>query len=203
MPRTKVKNQEIRQQRKSQILDAALKILARNGLKGTKVSQIARSVGVSHGLVFEYFKTKEDIFAELIRRNNEHIEALIGMAMKAPDPSLKIETLLEIFFRNLMANENASDFFMIGIQAALFENTPDEAKRVAPGGPPVFRFFMDQIMEGQNNGTIMEGDPVFLSLVLASLMIGLGVIFDQHMRADPMFQLRPELIIQMLRKKDA
>jgi AcrR family transcriptional regulator len=66
-PRKPEDNQEILDQRRTEILEAALKVFAHRGLAGTKVGDIAATAGLSHGLLYHYFRSKEEIFTELVR----------------------------------------------------------------------------------------------------------------------------------------
>jgi TetR/AcrR family fatty acid metabolism transcriptional regulator len=43
------------------ILDAAIKVFARTGYHGSRVSDIAREAGIAYGLVYHYFKNKEEV----------------------------------------------------------------------------------------------------------------------------------------------
>lgn len=61
-PRTPKKSQQIREERQTQILEAALKLFAEKGLHNTKVSEIAAQAGVSQGTVYWYFDSKEELF---------------------------------------------------------------------------------------------------------------------------------------------
>lgn len=61
-PRRSEQNEAIRAGRRQQILGAAIPLFARQGFDATSVSQVAREAGVSHGTVFLYFPTKEDLF---------------------------------------------------------------------------------------------------------------------------------------------
>ena len=47
------------------ILDAAIRVLARQGYHGTRVSDIADEAGVAYGLVYHYFKSKDEVLNEL------------------------------------------------------------------------------------------------------------------------------------------
>jgi len=61
-PRTSEQSDKIREERRSQILDAALDAFAQKGLHDTKVSEIAARAGVSQGTVYWYFDSKEELF---------------------------------------------------------------------------------------------------------------------------------------------
>ena len=47
------------------ILDAAIRVFARQGFHSTRVSDIADEAGVVYGLVYHYFKSKDEVLNEL------------------------------------------------------------------------------------------------------------------------------------------
>jgi TetR/AcrR family transcriptional regulator, fatty acid metabolism regulator protein len=51
--------------RRRQILDAAVRVFARQGFHGCRVSDIADEAGVAYGLVYHYFRSKEEILDTL------------------------------------------------------------------------------------------------------------------------------------------
>ncbi|MFR8010088.1 MAG: helix-turn-helix domain-containing protein, partial [Gordonibacter urolithinfaciens] len=61
-----VSRQEQRERRREEILRAALRLFVRKGYAGTKVGDIAEAVGMSTGLMFHYFESKEALYEELI-----------------------------------------------------------------------------------------------------------------------------------------
>ncbi len=61
-----VRNEQ-RKKRKQEILAAALDLFIRRGYAATKISDIAQSVGMSVGLLFHYFESKEKLYESLVR----------------------------------------------------------------------------------------------------------------------------------------
>jgi AcrR family transcriptional regulator len=51
--------------RRRQILDAAVKVFARSGFNGCRVSDIADEAGVAYGLVYHYFRSKDEVLDTL------------------------------------------------------------------------------------------------------------------------------------------
>ena len=51
--------------RRRQILDAAIRVFARQGFHRCRVSDIADEAGVAYGLVYHYFKSKDQVLNEL------------------------------------------------------------------------------------------------------------------------------------------
>jgi TetR/AcrR family transcriptional regulator, fatty acid metabolism regulator protein len=51
--------------RRRQILDAAVRVFARQGYHSCRVSDIADEAGVAYGLVYHYFRSKDEVMNEL------------------------------------------------------------------------------------------------------------------------------------------
>ena len=65
-PRTKEQVAKIRAQSKDKILMAALDLFAKNGYHNTSVSAIARHAGVSKGLIYNYYDSKEELLKGVV-----------------------------------------------------------------------------------------------------------------------------------------
>ena len=65
-PRSTFQNEKIRSGSTKKILDAAFELMAKNGYESTSISQIAKRAGVSKGLMYNYFESKEDLLKTLI-----------------------------------------------------------------------------------------------------------------------------------------
>jgi AcrR family transcriptional regulator len=51
--------------KRRQILDAAIRVFARQGFHATRVADIADEAGVAYGLVYHYFRSKDEVLNEL------------------------------------------------------------------------------------------------------------------------------------------
>ena len=72
-PKTKEEFQEIREARREDIEQAALKCFAANGYHATTISQIAKEAGVSKGLMYNYFTSKDELLSVLFLKFSEEI----------------------------------------------------------------------------------------------------------------------------------
>src|SRR6266511_3980112 len=70
---------------RAQILDAAERIFAREGLRGASVEAIAEEAGYTHGAIYSNFKGKEDLFLVLVE---ERIDARLAKVYEAADAEL-------------------------------------------------------------------------------------------------------------------
>ena len=66
-------------QRREAILDAACTVLAEQGLAATRISDVAKRVGISPGHVLYYFESKADLFMQSLRTVEDRLrdEALV------------------------------------------------------------------------------------------------------------------------------
>ena len=70
--------QRRKEDRPAEITAAAMSAFAEKGFAATKVEDVARRAGVSKGLLYLYFKTKEDLFKAVIRNFvSPKVDALI------------------------------------------------------------------------------------------------------------------------------
>lgn len=72
-PRTKKQFEEIREEKRSLIMQTALEHFSLNGYHATTVSHIARHAGISKGLMYNYFRSKEELLQEIIRVSVEEM----------------------------------------------------------------------------------------------------------------------------------
>jgi TetR/AcrR family fatty acid metabolism transcriptional regulator len=71
----------VRRDKRKRILDAAVCVFARMGYHGARVSDIAREAGIAYGLVYHYFKNKEEILNTIFEdRWGGFREAVDGIA---------------------------------------------------------------------------------------------------------------------------
>jgi AcrR family transcriptional regulator len=72
-PRTPSQFREIREERRALLLDTALKLFADEGYHNTTISKIAREAGISKGLMYNYFNSKEELLLEVLSRSMDEI----------------------------------------------------------------------------------------------------------------------------------
>ncbi|MDX2445312.1 MAG: TetR/AcrR family transcriptional regulator [Bacteroidales bacterium] len=64
-PRTRQQNEEIRESKRTLIMNTALKLFAEEGYYITSMSKIASSANISKGLIYNYFESKENLLTEI------------------------------------------------------------------------------------------------------------------------------------------
>jgi len=98
--KTTTKSEETR----NTLLRAARRVFAEKGMSGTRVSDIAKEAGVSHGTFYVYFKNKEDILYDVIRPILDEFYEAVSGSWDRGDLHTSVEhairTFLEAFSRN-------------------------------------------------------------------------------------------------------
>ena len=79
MPRTTEQNSEIRKQKKQLIIDTALELFAENGFHATSMSRIAKKAGISKGLAYNYFESKDAILNQIVKTGFDSIYSHFDM----------------------------------------------------------------------------------------------------------------------------
>lgn len=70
--------------RREQILDAAMICFAKRGFHQTSMHDLSARAGISVGLIYRYFKNKEEVIAALAAEHKKDIAALLERAGQAP-----------------------------------------------------------------------------------------------------------------------
>ena len=99
-------NKRMRDASTRRILKAALRHFATHGYAGTSVRMIARSAGVSVGLLYNYFPTKADLLGALFEESMRDVQASFASADAATTPSERIERLVRSAFEILEKNRD-------------------------------------------------------------------------------------------------
>jgi AcrR family transcriptional regulator len=92
---------------KEVILKASQNLFARFGLKKTTVDEIAKLAHIGKGTIYHYFKTKEQIFAEIIDKESRYLREKIYEAIqqaKTPQEKFRAFVLTRMRFLKELAN---------------------------------------------------------------------------------------------------
>ncbi len=92
-PKTKEQFESIRQRSRDTIKQTALELFGRQGYHSTSISAIAKAAGVSKGLMYNYFESKEALLVEIMTE-------VIATGMQLLDDALAVS---EVPFEQLEA----------------------------------------------------------------------------------------------------
>jgi AcrR family transcriptional regulator len=95
------------------MLDAGLTLFLERGYEGTSMAAIADAAGVTKPVVYACFPSKEELFRELLRREEERILREIQSAFAEADLSDPEETLIDGFTGFLRAVAASPDVYKL------------------------------------------------------------------------------------------
>ncbi|MDL2314923.1 TetR/AcrR family transcriptional regulator [Bacteroidales bacterium OttesenSCG-928-C19] len=113
MPKTTEQYNEIRVEKKQLIMDVALELFAKNGFKSTSISHIAEEAGISKGLMYNYFCSKEDLLKAVIINLIDEISDMID---PNHDKEISEEEALQFFDKYFDMLQKRTNEFKILIQ---------------------------------------------------------------------------------------
>lgn len=80
-----------KEEKKGQILEAAVKVFSKKGLNNTKISDIAEEAAIGKGTIYEYFKSKDEVFTASFHYFMENFEkGLSHRLYRIQDPMEKL-----------------------------------------------------------------------------------------------------------------
>ena len=175
-PRNKELNERVKDERRMQILSNSLRLFAKKGIAATKITDISTASGFSQGLIYHYYKSKEEIFVELIRTAYENmIEAALGLERLPLSPLEKIRLAIEKLLQGFEENKDTSYYYLIINQASVSEAIPDEAKQIIKGRSLLYEVITRIILEGQKDGSFKNYDAKDMAVVFWTSLNGLAI----------------------------
>ncbi|MCQ6563808.1 TetR/AcrR family transcriptional regulator [Paenibacillus mendelii] len=156
-PLNKHQLNQIRDERREQIKQAALIRFARHGYLGTKTSMIAAEAGISEGLIFRYFKSKDVLFTTLVQELIEEAKLETENLQYLPgSPFEQIKALT-----TGMLDESSKYAFMLILRARKTDEIPEEAARILEqhSEDVILERLISIFIQGQEAGEFSPGDP--------------------------------------------
>lgn len=100
--------------RMDEILDAAEPLFSANGYRKTTISDIAQELGVAQGMLYYYFKSKDEILEALINRGLSAFLTVIEKISYSDtiSPSDKIELLINTVLQGAYDNGSGHDLLL-------------------------------------------------------------------------------------------
>jgi TetR/AcrR family transcriptional repressor of bet genes len=97
----KSKRTASREQRRQQLIEATMKCIARKGMSGTTLGDVAKEAGLSQGIVNLHFESKENLLNETLRSIADDYKSQFSRTLEksGPDAASKLHALMELDLR--------------------------------------------------------------------------------------------------------
>ncbi|HEY2354482.1 MAG TPA: TetR/AcrR family transcriptional regulator [Gaiellaceae bacterium] len=141
--------------KRRQILDAAVRVFARKGFHASRVGDIAEEAGVAHGLLYHYFESKDAVLEAVFAENWNVLLERIGSVEETDEPAAdQLRHIATIILRTWL---HLPDVVRVVVQE--FGRSPELADRIGDLAQPI-ELFQRVIARGVARGEFREDiDP--------------------------------------------
>jgi len=171
MPRTAAQFEEIREIKISLIMQSALELFANEGYYPTSISRIAQRAGISKGLIYNYFKSKEELILAITGKGIEKLTRSVDPDRNGFLTTEEFVFLIEENFRALRENPDYWKlFFSIMMQPAVSKIVFKRYKDILPRRLAIIEDYFkrknspDPVLEACLFDAVMDG--IFLNYVM-------------------------------------
>lgn len=147
-------------ERREQILQAALVVFADGGYAGTTTDQVAREAGVTQPYVVRLFGGKQRLFAEVYSRASGRVVA--ALASVAPGPDAKHE--MGEAYVGLLADRNLLRLLLHGFAAG---SEPEIGRLARWTLSEAFRLYLERTGEGPDEARVFVAHGMLINVLLA------------------------------------
>ena len=187
--------------RREQIVQAALSVIASDGLRGLTVQQVARRVGLAPSAIYRHFQSKDDVLNAILALIQDRLLGNVrAVGEETVDPLVRLRHLL---WRQLQLIRETPAIPRIMFSEEVYHGHPERQATVYR----IIRGYLDRVADlmrqGQQTGRIrpdVEPDTLallFLGLIQPAAFLwhisGQGIDIAAH--ADQAWQVFSEAII--------
>lgn len=146
--------------RKQQILQAATEVFGKGTFRDASISEIARTAGVAEGTIYQYFKSKQDLFFSIPREKTRLFSTqLDGHLQGVTDARERIRKFVWYYLQFFKSNPAYARSLMLEMRVS--------REFTKSGSYRGIRRFTDQALsilkEGRGQGVIRSDVDIYLS----------------------------------------
>src|ERR1700758_4794481 len=116
MKRKRLTREQSKDQTRERLLDAALAIFMKKGFVATSVEDIAEAAGYTRGAFYSNFRSKPELFLELLRRDHETMKAGLESIFEDGLTREEMEARVLAYYSNLHRENKC---FLLWMEAKL------------------------------------------------------------------------------------
>ena len=180
MPRGAEQNERMRQASDQKIRAAAAHVFVDKGLAGASIQQIASAAGVSLGLMYHHYRSKEELFVSLVEHAAQGLGRIADLFASDADPRAIMEAVTADVYQDMTQREESLQLMGLIVQGILSGNQTI-TEQIGHNQRHVLGAAADCIRRGQALGEFAPGDPDELSTYFFASIQGLILIrlFDR------------------------
>ncbi|WP_145133918.1 TetR/AcrR family transcriptional regulator [Paenibacillus sp. Y412MC10] len=189
MPRTQEENERIRQQAKAKIRETAIDLFMRKGYHATSIDDVSKHAGVSKGLLYNYYKGKEELLSAMVEARIGELIQVMEKAEALETPAEQLKHIVEGAVDNVRRSPEVFRFYLH------LQTQPEADETVAKYGKLLIeesaRQFQIQCRMFEKLGA---SDPVARSLYFSSALQGIMLMISTYPDQFPVEAMKRQII---------
>jgi AcrR family transcriptional regulator len=152
-----------RSDKRAQILDAALEVFSRKGVFATRIADIASEAGIAYGLVYHYFKNKEEVLNTIFEERWARVTEFLEQADKqGADSADRLRRVADVFLEAYQRRPQVVELLLLEFTRMSKYLEPTQIEAVARAFSVVTRI----IERGQSEGELRSDIPPGLLMLI-------------------------------------
>lgn len=167
---------------KNSILEAARKVVAKEGFQGLSVRKITKAINYSPGIVYHYFKNKDEIVEALVSEGYKRILASIASVQRTEnEPEAEIREAFTKYIKAALTAPEEYKVFLLNDNPSILKKTSLLAKGTVEKSRTL-QSLCEAIQRGVKLGQFAPCDPELTAQILWTATFGLiiKVIIEQN-----------------------
>ena len=166
------------------ILEAAVKVFARQGFYQSTVAQIAREAGVADGTIYLYFKNKEDILVNFFHYKTKQVfERFRAEVDKAESGLDKLRNLVRRHLTECQRDRDMAILYQVGTHQ-IDRLAEDQIREMSK----MYQDIVSEIVEvGQQEGSIRK--DLYVGLVKRFILGGVDEVINTWLHSENDYDL--------------
>jgi AcrR family transcriptional regulator len=184
--------------RRRQILDAAIRVFARQGFHHCRVSDIADEAGVAYGLVYHYFKSKEQVLNELFtERWSLLLTATEEADRRRSAPREKLAAVAEFIIESYRHEPELMKVIIVEVTRAANTFGQTHLPEIRQAYDSIAKIVSDAQQSGEFRGDV---DPQFAAMWFYGAIEQLlsGWVFELIPASDEDFERAKEMVVETI-----
>ena len=190
MPRSVKQNEQMRVATRTAVLNSAMRLFAQNGYAHTTTRSIANEAGISIGLMYHYFDSKERLLQAVFDNCMAILSQTFTTAYEKSAPQNRLANLLRAMF-DILSGEEAfwSLFYMLRSQPSIMPVLGDdfrlwtkrlrdlleeELQQAGRADPPMEALLLYSLIEGTIQQYLLDPDNYPLDQVATEIIVRFG-----------------------------
>jgi AcrR family transcriptional regulator len=123
-------NNEYKEEQRNKVLASALECFSSKGYDTATIDDIVNHSGISKGSIYKLFKSKEEIYIQLMHQNTDQMFRDISAILAQYTTALDKLTSLFTEYLNRELDSNALNSYLVQFETQLFSTRRDDLMRI-------------------------------------------------------------------------